>query len=109
MEYDKLKEEQTSRIGFRDNLLYVTLVVFGGVFSYSIGDVKNIDALLVLPLVSCILGWTYLLNDEKISAIKSYLRNELSERVKLVIDGSERDIFGWEDRAIDIDARQLKK
>jgi hypothetical protein len=28
-EYDKLKSEQTQRIGFRDNLLYVTLVLFG--------------------------------------------------------------------------------
>lgn len=109
MEYDKLKEEQTSRIGFRDNLLYVTLVVFGGVFSYSVGDIKNNDALLVLPLVSSILGWTYLLNDKKISEIKSYLRNELSERVKLVTDESEKHIFGWESRVIDREAHQLKK
>ena len=28
-EYDKLKTEQAQRIGFRDNLLYVTLGLFG--------------------------------------------------------------------------------
>ena len=37
-EYDKLKDEQTSRIGFRDNLLYVTLITIGGILSFAFAN-----------------------------------------------------------------------
>jgi hypothetical protein len=109
MEYDKLKEEQALRIGFRDNLLYVTLVVFGGVFSYAIGDVKHYEALLVLPLACCILGWTYLLNDEKISSIKSYLKDDLDTRLKLLTGATTDNILGWENYQGNKKSRRLKK
>ena len=64
-EYDKLKTEQSQRIGFRDNLLYVTLVVFGGVASFAVSKEANYYAFLILPWTCLILGWTYLVNDEK--------------------------------------------
>ncbi|WP_019502890.1 hypothetical protein [Pseudanabaena sp. PCC 6802] len=62
-EYDKLKHEQVQRIGFRDNLLYVTLALFGTVLVFALGDKGNPYALLVLPWVSLVLGWTYVVND----------------------------------------------
>jgi hypothetical protein len=34
-EYIKIKDEQTKRIGFRDNILYVTLGLIGLVVSFS--------------------------------------------------------------------------
>ena len=37
-EYNCLKSEQAQRIGFRDNLLYVTLGVFGAVVSFAVSD-----------------------------------------------------------------------
>jgi hypothetical protein len=40
-EYDKLKSEQTQRIGFRDNLLYVTLGLFGTVVSFAVSNASN--------------------------------------------------------------------
>ena len=67
-EYDKLKDEQIQRIGFRDNLLYVTLGVFGAIISFAVSSSANYYAFLVLPWACLILGWTYLINDEKISA-----------------------------------------
>jgi hypothetical protein len=82
MEYDKLKAEQTQRIGFRDNLLYVTLGVFGTVTSFAVSSSANYYAFLVLPWVCLILGWTYLVNDQKISAIGRYIRLTLVEKVK---------------------------
>lgn len=96
-EYGKLKDEQNSRIGFRDNLLYVTLGLFGGILSFALPKADNYYALLVLPWVCLILGWTYLVNDEKISALGRYLRLELTERIKKHVSAPDTDqLFGWE-------------
>ncbi len=96
-EYEKLKDEQTQRIGFRDNLLYVTLGVFGGVISFALSNKANHYALLVLPWVCLILGWTYLVNDEKISAIGKYIRLNLVEKIKEQTGNTDiESVFGWE-------------
>lgn len=101
-EYNKLKDEQIQRIGFRDNLIYVTLGVFGGVLAFALGEQVNPVALLVLPWVSLILGWTYLVNDEKISAIGRYIRKKVVNKVNvLAVKGGAdieeiESIFGWE-------------
>ncbi|MGB3757493.1 MAG: hypothetical protein WBA07_14135 [Rivularia sp. (in: cyanobacteria)] len=97
-EYNKLKDEQNARIGFRDNLLYVTLGVFGSILSFALSDQLNPYALLVLPWVCLILGWTYLVNDQKISALGKYIRGKLTEKISLQIGyiEKEKSIFGWE-------------
>jgi len=96
-EYEKLKEEQAQRIGFRDNMLYVTLGVFGGVLSFALSQKANYYALLVIPWVCLILGWAYLVNDEKISAIGKYIRLTLVEKVKEQNGYADYEsIFGWE-------------
>jgi hypothetical protein len=101
-EYEKLKEEQTQRIGFRDNLLYVTLGVFGAIIAVAIPNKANDNqanyyALLVIPWVCVILGWTYLVNDEKITAIGRYIRLTLVEKVKEHTGNTDiESIFGWE-------------
>ncbi|MEO0458142.1 MAG: hypothetical protein AAF152_16395 [Cyanobacteria bacterium P01_A01_bin.114] len=95
-EYQTLKAEQTARIGFRDNLLYVTLAVFGGVLSFTLAN-QNYDALLVIPWVCLILGWTYLVNDEKISALGRYMRYTLAERIMTLADTDDIEgVLGWE-------------
>jgi len=96
-EYDKLKSEQAQRIGFRDNLLYVTLGLFGTVISFAVSNPSNYYALLVIPWVCLILGWTYVVNDEKISAIGRYIRLKLVEKVKEHTGYTDLEtIFGWE-------------
>lgn len=96
-EYEKLKDEQTQRIGFRDNLLYVTLGVFGAVITFAVSSKTNYYALLVIPWVCLILGWTYLVNDEKITAIGRYIRLNLAEKIKELTGHTEiESIFGWE-------------
>ena len=97
LEYDKLKVEQTQRIGFRDNLLYVTLGLFGTIVSFAASNSANYYAFLLLPWASLILGWTYLINDEKISAIGRYIRLTLVEKVKEKIGYTDvESLFGWE-------------
>jgi hypothetical protein len=96
-EYDKLKSEQTQRIGFRDNLLYVTLGVFGAVVSFAVSNSSNHYALLVIPWVCLILGWTYVVNDEKISAIGRYIRFKLVDKIKAHTGFDDLEtLFGWE-------------
>ncbi|KYC38263.1 hypothetical protein WA1_38655 [Scytonema hofmannii PCC 7110] len=101
-EYEKLKDEQTQRIGFRDNLLYVTLGVIGAIIAVAIPNKANDNqanyyALLVIPWVCLILGWTYVVNDEKITAIGRYLRLTLVEKIKELTGNTDTEsIFGWE-------------
>lgn len=95
-EYEKLKDEQIGRIGFRDNLLYVTVAAYGTVLALALGDQRNPYGLLVLPWVSLILGWTYLINDQKITAIGRYIRYTLVENVRGITDAPNiASIFGW--------------
>lgn len=99
-EYSKLKDEQIERIGFRDNLIYVTLGLFGAVLSFVFINQTEpyaIYALLILPWVCFILGWTYLINDEKISAIGRYIRHELVKKIEKHTGSTNiESIFGWE-------------
>ena len=96
-EYNCLKSEQARRIGFRDNLLYVTLGLFGTVVSFAVSDPSHYYALLIIPWVCLILGWTYVVNDEKISAIGRYIRYKLVDKVKEHTGHEDLEtLFGWE-------------
>jgi hypothetical protein len=93
-EYDKLKSEQTGRIGFRDNLLYVNLATIGAVLSFvfskdASGDTPNYVALLIIPWISAILGWTYLINDDKISCLGNYFKEKLSASIQAELEGQK--------------------
>ncbi|MHC5905468.1 hypothetical protein ACVNF4_16445 [Streptomyces sp. S6] len=95
-EYENIKDEQKARIGFRDNLLYVTLTVVAAVIAAA-AQAKRAEMLLALPPVCVVLGWTYLVNDEKISAIGRYVREELGPRLaELASPGAGLTAFGWE-------------
>ncbi|MDY7004469.1 MAG: hypothetical protein SWX82_11050 [Cyanobacteriota bacterium] len=97
LEDNKLKEEQVKRIAFRDQIIYLTLGIFGGILSFALSNKTNFYALLVIPWICLILGWTYLVNDEKISAIGKYIRLTLTEKIKAQIgDTNIESIFGWE-------------
>ncbi|QFR00386.1 hypothetical protein F9278_34190 [Streptomyces phaeolivaceus] len=93
VEYQTVKDEQKTRIGFRDNLLYVTLTVLAAVIAAS-AQAKQPAMLLALPPVCVVLGWTYLVNDEKISAIGAYVRGDLGPRLAQLA-GAEK-VFDWE-------------
>lgn len=92
VEYEQIKGEQRSRIGFRDNLLYASLVAMAGVVAAALNTKGRADLLLLLPPVSALLGWTYLVNDEKISAIGRYIRTDLAPRLTSAAPAA----FGWE-------------
>jgi len=113
-EYEKIKAEQTQRIGFRDNMLYVHLGATGAIASWAIAHLTDSNgyspyALLVVPWVCVILGWTYVVNDHHISRMGKYVRTILDKRVsrlsnadaiRLKEDEHEEfditEMFGWE-------------
>ncbi|MFF4545163.1 hypothetical protein [Streptomyces sp. NPDC001435] len=105
IEYQTVKDEQKTRIGFRDNLLYVTLTVVAAVIAAS-AQAGQSAMLLALPPVCVVLGWTYLVNDQKISAIGRYVREDLGPRLARLARSEEvggsgasgeiAGVFGWE-------------
>ncbi len=96
-EYNTLKSEQLARIKTRDNLIYISLSIFGAIFSYAMSEKgDHTIALLVLPMLSFVLAWTYIVNDEKISQIGKYIRKELACKLKEYAEESGEGIFGWE-------------
>lgn len=108
-EYTKLKSEQVSRIGFRDNLLYVTLGVVGALCAYAMAGPQHRPALLLVPWACFVLGWTYLVNDEKISAIGRYLRDELGPGLQTGVGVPPAEqVLGWE-RAHRVDRRRFSR
>jgi len=92
-EYQTVKDEQKTRIGFRDNLLYVTLTVVAAVIAAA-AQAGQSAMLLAIPPVCVVLGWTYLVNDEKISAMGRYIREDLAPRLAQLAQ-TER-AFAWE-------------
>ncbi|MFI2764376.1 hypothetical protein ACH5A3_36945 [Streptomyces echinatus] len=94
-EYQTVKDEQKTRIGFRDNLLYVTLTVVAAVIAAA-AQARQTAMLLALPPVCVVLGWTYLVNDQKISAIGAYVRQELGPRLAATARAGDGEVFRWE-------------
>lgn len=96
-EYQKLKDEQIQRIGFRDNMIYTNLIAVGTVGAFAVTSLGNIQALFIIPWICFILGWTYLVNDEKISSIGKYIRIKLDDRIQNELNNTKKSILlGWE-------------
>jgi hypothetical protein len=98
-EHNQLKQEQSQRIGFRDNLIYATLGAYAAILGFALGKDSNSYALLILPWVSLTLGWTYLVNDQKISEIGRYIRGQLREKIaEALAEGPDAPppILEWE-------------
>ncbi|MCK2237403.1 MULTISPECIES: hypothetical protein [unclassified Crossiella] len=94
-EYDALKAEQTSRIVLRDRLMYAALAALIATLALVVQPAGRPHLLLLLPLVCVVLGWTYLANDEKISAIGRYLRRHLAPAL-VAPDGRSGGVLAWE-------------
>ncbi|MFD5093315.1 hypothetical protein ACFWMR_22115 [Amycolatopsis thailandensis] len=78
-EYEALKAEQTSRIVLRDRLMYAALAALTATLALVVQSTgRRPYLLLLLPLVCVVLGWTYFVNDQKISAIGRYLGRQLA-------------------------------
>lgn len=107
-EYEAIKSEQRLRIGFRDNLIYATLASLATIIAAALHFQDHAKLLLLLPPALIILGWTYLVNDEKVSAIGRYIRRDLAPRLK-ELTGADSPVFGWEGAHRDDTHRMSRK
>jgi hypothetical protein len=88
-------------------LVHIQLIVVGATIGWtfahhgSVGEhgpahtMLALFPLLILPWISLILGWTYFLTDDRVSALGRYLRQELADRIQRLTGGAE-PVFGWE-------------
>lgn len=90
-ELKTLKDEQRDRIRARDNLIYSLVVAIAAVAGGS--KLAGPAMALLLPPVALALGWTYLVNDQKVSAIGRYLRTDLAPRLGALVGA---DVLRWE-------------
>lgn len=96
LEYTKLKEEQLHRIGYRESLFYVTLVVIGGVVS-AVLSLEGADiALLLLAPVLFILCNSFFSGDVKVSQIGDYVKQSLAPRLGVIEGLPPEEVFHWE-------------
>ncbi|MGW5066022.1 hypothetical protein ACWEQJ_07860 [Streptomyces cyaneofuscatus] len=96
LEYEVLKAEQKARIIARDHLMYATLAGLASVLVVVFTAEAPAGTVLLLPPVCLVLGWTYLVNDLKISAAGRYLRDELAPRLADLTGTRPGEVLGWE-------------
>jgi hypothetical protein len=94
-EYEALKAEQTSRIVVRDRLMYAALAALAAMLALVIQPAGRPYLFLLPPLVCVVLGWTYFVNDQKISAIGSYLGRYLAPSLVASTRAGE-PVLTWE-------------
>lgn len=94
LEYEHLKEEQRLRISTRDNLVYTTLGALALVIAGAI-ETRSPIMLLLLPPVCLVLGWTYLTNDDRITAIGLHIQKTITPELVRLGDLST-EVFSWE-------------
>jgi hypothetical protein len=60
-------------------------------------DPSNYYGFFLIPWVTLILGWTYVVNDEKISSIGRYFRTDLAKQISFELNNRRpEELFGWE-------------
>jgi len=99
-----LKDEQRDRIRARDNLIYSVIVASAAIVGAA--RVTGPALPLLLPLVTLVLGWTYLVNDHKVTAIGRYLSTDLGPRLSTASGG---EALRWETHHRSDRARRQRK
>lgn len=107
--YEKDKDEQHDRIARRDHHVYLVggLVLAAGAGAL---QARHAGVLLGVPLLSLLLGWVYLANDDKVTDIGRCVRTEQKPAAEAVLEYVRQTLtaagvaavlpsppaFGWE-------------
>lgn len=84
-EFKVLKAEQLSRMTLRDRYIYFTIGALATTIAIST-KITHPFLLIGIALICLFFGWTYLMNDIKVSHIGEYIRDVLSPRIYSVLD-----------------------
>lgn len=72
-DFPSLKAEQIERIKMRDSFVNLSIVSIGIMISAAFASaVPRVEILLAIPWVAMAFGWSFVLNDVKISRLASY-------------------------------------
>ena len=108
-EYERLKAEQLQRITFRDvQIPFSIFLAIAPILStaFAKNNTFGYHLLLIIPLICVSLGWAYIANDEKITTIGDYVREDLNRHFCIALKKIDPQnqlsvklddlIFGWE-------------
>ena len=86
-EYQALKQEQTSRIGIRENALYTNFLAVAGIATIAFSQ-KPVEllVLLAIPLSSCCIYAVYLNQDITITNLRRFFAEDFPKRVIAALD-----------------------
>jgi hypothetical protein len=96
LEYEKIKDEQRTRISIRENLFYIALVVVGATFSALLTLSELAFGYLAVTPVMFIISNAYYYNDEMISRTNTYIRESLAPRLASTTGLKREELFQWE-------------
>lgn len=92
--FETSKAEQLDRITkTRDRLLTVAVILYGSIAGAAFARAWVLTA---APLAGLVVGWSYLQNDQKISAIGAFIRDRLDPKYAALLQ-VEGPVFEWED------------
>jgi hypothetical protein len=95
LEYSHLKEEQRLRIATRDNLVYTTLAAQAVLAGAAIQSDSPTLMFAIAP-VCVILGWTRMVNDQKVTAIRRYIHRWVRPELRSTLGRGSASVLGWE-------------
>jgi len=98
IEFEKLKDEQTSRIKFRDGLFYFTMLIVGGALTLACNRqlVQTEDVLLAVPFAVFVAGVAQITCDRRVDDIGIYIRDVLAVSIAKEQQLTVEDVFQWE-------------
>jgi hypothetical protein len=98
LEFEKLKDEQISRIRFRDGLFYFTMLILGGALTLACSDKygQTVDVLLAVPFAVFIAGVAHITCDRRIDDIGIYIRDVLAAAIAEQEGIEKEKVFAWE-------------
>jgi hypothetical protein len=100
-EYGALKAEQIERIKQRDTFLNLNIIAVGLIGTLA-AQARGLGQIwLLIPWVTFILGWAYLINDDKVSAIGAHIRRAMGrDEASLEWESSEKGFLSAAKRQV---------
>ena len=109
LEYAKLKEEQLKRIELRDRMVDLNLAAVGVIGAWAFTHQQPPYSLLLIPWVCVVMGWSYLFNDDKVSALGEYFRRDMADRLGKNLGVPPEELFQWEVLHRSVPSRRFQK
>ena len=79
-EYNSLRAEALQRVIFRDNALFLTIGIFGGLLTFCMNS-SSINAILAYPIIAVFIATIWAHNDYRVGEIGKYIRVRMESQI----------------------------